>query len=117
MRRRCFCHANRLRPFRPKQCRLRRETGTAWSARRGYPSQRSVAKVTESVALLVPFVTFTVAVAFTSSGYAWVTVGFRFGAVSKIPSLLKSQLYRTPVFGGLSVAVKVTLTKSPPWHC
>ena len=37
-------------------------------------------------------------------------------AVSKMPSLLKSQLYLTPVFGGLNVAVNVTLTPSPPWQ-
>jgi hypothetical protein len=33
-----------------------------------YPSQRSVRNVTESVRLLVPFVIFTVAVTFASSG-------------------------------------------------
>ena len=44
------------------------------------------------------------------------TVGLALGAVSKIPSLLKPQVYLTLRCGGDNVAVRVALTKSPPWH-
>jgi len=99
-----LCQENRPRSFRPRQCRLRRETGTAWSAQEGLPlatecgEGHGVGRTPRSLRHLYGC---------SRIHFVWIRMGDRrmeFGAVSKIPSLLKSQLNRTPRIRGLSVA-------------